>query len=189
MTSYAFRGFLHDVRQELFDRFFCILFWRRRLRRSLEYTRNAVGQGLLEWGVVTDYTPISLKKVDAAIMGSLQELSEKESVRLTRNQTWGYFEGLGSYLGEVIIRNMAGEWVFPSRRLLWRARLSRDLSLFYDQWYVNLNGNLIPVIKIARLRQDGSGRVRSLAEVYEQIATKGSWSEMPVHSSEYSKER
>ena len=188
-TVFSLRGSLRRLNQTLFDRVFCVFFWRKRLLRSLEYTRNAVIQGLIEWGIAVDYSPDSLERIDSAILGSLQELEDKEEVRMSRNQRWGYYEGLGSYFGEVIIRNITGEWVFPSRRLLWRARISRDPSTFYDRWCVNSRGILIPAIKIARLRQDGSGRVRSLSHAYEQIAFSGSWSEALAHTFEARKAR
>lgn len=178
-----------NVKRELFDRFFCVFFWTKRLRRSLEYTRNAVSSSLLTDAVVTDYSPRSLGNIDESILSSLEEIGRKEGVTPSRSLTWGWYEGLGSYFGEVIIRNLGGKWVFPPPKRIWQARFRRDMSLFYDFFFVDLNGSLIPVIKIARLRQDGSGRVRSLSQAYEQIAVSGSWSEARAHAFEARKAR
>ena len=169
---HSFRESIDDAWQHLFDEYLCVLFWKKRLRRSLEYTRNAMNIGMTKSGVVMDYTPGSLSKVDEAIIEIKDEIARGIDVP-SKNIELGFIEGIGSYFGEVVIRNMGGTWFFPPRTRLWAGRLHKDMSLFYDLWYVELSGSRIYALKTARLFWEGGRKAVSLAEAYRQISETG----------------
>jgi hypothetical protein len=90
----------------------------------------------------------------------------------------------GAVLGEVIIRNLGGEWVYPPfwRIILFQAfggigiPLSLRGRIIFPKIQVKLNGKLIPVMKIGRLRVKWDERVFSLSKAYEEIKAWGEWS-------------
>ena len=177
---YSFKDFIKEWYQEQFEYYFLILSWDKRMKRSLEYTRKLMSSDMIYWwNIVTDFTIGSLDRIDKKSTSNLMTFCKDEGIPYNENMIWGWYEGLGSYFGEVIIRNLGGIWEFPPRELLRRARRAKNLSIFYDQFYVNINGNRIPVIKVARLKLDGSGEVQSLRQAYEQIASTGRWSDFP----------
>lgn len=163
------RDSIGDAWQHLFDEYLCVLFWKKRLRRSLEYTRNAMNIAMVKSGVVMDYTPESLSKVDEAILEIKDEIARGIDVP-SKNIELGFIEGIGSYFGEVVIRNIGGSWVFPPRTKLWAGRLHKDMSLFYDLWYVESSGRRVCALKVARMFWEGGRKATSLAEAYKQIS-------------------
>ncbi len=169
---HSLRESVQDSWQYLFDYYICVLFWKKRLRRSLEYTRNAMNIAMVKSGVVMDYTPESLSKVDEAIIEIKDEIARGIDVP-SKNIEWGFIEGIGSYLGEVVIRNIGGTWIFPPRTKLWAGRLHKDMSLFYDLWYVESSSSRIYALKTARLFWEGGHKAISLAEAYRQISEGG----------------
>jgi len=150
---------------------------KNRLKKSLLFTRRLLDSCLLSGNIVLDYSPESLKKIDNWIGKDLNEVSKKENAQFNNKDAWAFYQGLGSYLGEVIIQNIDGEWVFPSESRYWLARLFKKPEILFDHCIINLHSNKIPVIKIAKLRCDGSGRIHSLMKVYDEIASTGAWSE------------
>lgn len=165
---YSFREVMRDSWQHLFDQYLCVFFWKRRLRRSLEFTRNALGAAMLNEGVVLDFTPSILPKDEEVVLKLKDEIA-RGIWAPDKNIVWGFIEGFGSHLGEVIIRNKGGTWVFPRRTKLWSARLHKDMSLFYDLWYVESSGRRVYAIKIARLFWERGYDATSLVDAYKQV--------------------
>lgn len=125
-----------------------------------------------------DFSPESIKnKVDSLEMEyMLNEWREKKIKHKPLLGLLGLTESVGGYFGEVIVRNLGGEWSFPR---WWRFYVSEIIGrpgIFFDHYFVIHKGNKIPVLKIARWRFDGSGRVKSLYEVYKEIEATGKWS-------------
>ena len=169
MIWHSLWGFARDACQYLFDNYLFVLFWRKRLNRLLKITRDAVSAIVLRDGVVTDCTPECLSEIDQSILQWREEITRGVDVP-SRRVELGIVIGLGSHLGEVVIRSIGGRWVFPPRTRLWAGHIHRDMSLFYDLWYVDSLGRRIYALKIAGLFWEGNHNAPSLAEAYRQIS-------------------
>ena len=92
--------------------------------------------------------------------------------------------GEGAALGEVIVRNLGGKWSYPSsartavyRALIWiGVSFSTSSRIMLPKIQVELNGKMIPVMTIGRLRVKWDNRVFSLYKAYDEIRTTGKWS-------------
>lgn len=124
---------------------------------------------------ISDHSPERLRLIDEHFFESAKEACLRGGIPPDEGILWSAYHGVGSYFGLVIVRNLCGQWRTPSNVVFWLSRAIGRPSVLFNHWFVELNGKKIPVFKIARWRCDGSGRVRSLAEVYEKIASGRSW--------------
>ena len=85
---------------------------------------------------------------------------------------------LGSYFGEVLVRNLGGKWRHPSRILGILALLLSRPGLVYSHWYVVVGKQKVPVFELAR-RRGTMGPEESLFRVYQLIA-KGSFKNLSM---------
>jgi hypothetical protein len=122
-----------------------------------------------------NYSPDGLSIMDGNVGESAEEIYAKEDIRSTPSLLWSFYRLYGTYFGDVIVRNLGGEWEIPSSIRLTLSRLLWWPELLFFHWNVKLNGKRIPVFKIAKWRFDGSGRVPSLAEAYDRIKSTGMW--------------
>jgi len=100
---------------------------------------------------------------------------------------WTYLMNIsvaeGAILGETIIQNLGGEWVYPSYSRIAAFGVLRSIGIplsvcgriMFPKIQVRLNGKLIPVMTIGRLRVKWDDRVFSLAKAYEEIRITGEW--------------
>ncbi|MFY9606717.1 MAG: hypothetical protein WAS24_08335 [Thermoplasmata archaeon] len=146
------------------------------LERSIEYFRNVIETSYSQVGYnLAGYSPEKLRVIDSDVTGSAKEACAREGVPAEPGILWSAYHGIGSYFGTVIVHNLGGHWRTPSTVRFQLSQMLGRPGILFDHWYVELNGKRIPVFKIARWRCDGSGRVKSLAEVYERIASGRSW--------------
>jgi len=142
------------------------------------FLRRGLDRSLLSKSIVLDYTDISLKKIDDCFSMNLKKDFENIGIHdVELHELLSMYLGIGSYFGEVIIQNIGGEWIIPSRWKYWRARIAGDYIILFNNWYIYLKGHQIPVMNIAKGKLDGSGRVKSLYEAYKKIESRGKWSE------------
>lgn len=125
-----------------------------------------------------DFTPDSLGCID-----STNIIDEYKKRGMVPTLTASFAEE-GGYLGEVIIRNLGGEWVYPSDKR-WKRHIILTmigvppeyfLRYLFIECHIRLKGELIPVMKIAKLRLKKDSRVPSLKGAYDEIARTGKWS-------------
>jgi hypothetical protein len=149
---------------------------RHYLEESIEFYRKAlVTVALREGRDLSDYSRACLRAIDRDIEEDAGRVLKRGSIESTSNTLWTMYHMLGSYFGTVIVEKLGGHWRTPNIIRYWQSRFLWNPSFLFDYWYVELNGHNIPVFKIVRWRCDGSGRVKSLAEVYERIASGRSW--------------
>lgn len=145
----------------------------------LEYSRETFHSVCWQSGIslhLYGHSIDGLKAIDRNINESALEACRAVGLEPEPHVLWEVYHYVGTYFGDVIVNNLGGRWLFPSRFRLWISQIMRRPEILFDHWYVELRGNRIPVFKIARWRCDGSGRVKSLVEVYEEMASKGLWS-------------
>ena len=173
---YALRDFARDSRRYLFDNYLYHFFWKKRLRRVIEgsISRRSV-HFLRGAGIVYDYTPESLSKIDEVIAQWREEMSSDPMFSEGSKAFRAFVEAEGSYLGEVITKRIGGEWVFPYRWKLWLSRAQRDSTIFYDDWVVLLNDQRIPVMKISMCCWKGDEQAPTLRGAYDRIESTGRW--------------
>lgn len=147
------------------------------IKDILKESREAEEIISYESGCVLDYSPQSLKRIDEfnLTLKALKELGN----------TFGFpfvYAGEGSFFAEVILRNIGGEWRYPSEArlavmhfLLSMGIAPLAMNIAFRRCDIELNGRFIPVLKIAKMRLKGDKRVRSLFETYEKIRTTGNW--------------
>lgn len=127
-------------------------------------------------GIHLDFSPSSLEVIDSTpFLSRLRDPKRVEDWGLTGIYYYYFRKMIGSYFGMVIVRNLGGEWRYPSRLLRIVAFKCLYFPWFFDRFFVVVNGVKIPVMRIVRLWCDGSGRVPSLAEAYETIKRNGMW--------------
>jgi hypothetical protein len=127
--------------------------------------------------MVIDYTPATLQ-----LLSELNVTEPFWGVRGWPNSTAVYFEE-GAVLGEVIIRNLGGKWIYPSHARLSMYQFLANIgfpyswrgSIIFPHFQINLKGQRIPVMKIARLRMKLNEKVFSLEKAYEAIKKSGIW--------------
>lgn len=146
------------------------------LEESIEFYRKGFMTIWFRDGLdLSSYSEECLKALDNDIKDDAGKVLNRGSKEAASNTLWTLYHMLGSYFGTVIARNLGGHWRTPSALRYWQSRLLWNPAFLFDYWYVELNGNMIPVFKIVRWRCDGSGRVKSLTEVYERIASGHAW--------------
>ena len=133
---------------------------------------------------------IKLKGIPDLTPESLIFLDNFDPIQECKDGGWKCPIGLiivheGAYLGEVIIKNLGGHWVYPSNTRYAIHVYSRPIKFFIgEKWYgfpfmtTNIrlkNGNLIPVMKIVKLKLKKDPRVPSLQKAYEEITSTGKW--------------
>ena len=124
-------------------------------------------------GEIFDYSSVSLRNVLDEMQYSMPNMINGEALSPNHFLIWCL--GIGGCFGETIIRNLGGKWQFPNRMDLEIARIRNKPERLVDHYFVVQGKNRIPVMKIARWRYDGNGRVKSLYEIYEKIRTTGDW--------------
>jgi len=132
----------------------------------------------LRFGEYFDFTPESIRdKCDLTdLEGMLRDGRERKIKHKPLLVLLGVTESVGGYFGEVIVRNLGGEWSFPRWWRFYFSEIVGRPGVDMDHYFVIHKGNKIPILKIARWRFDGSGRVKSLYEVYKEIEATGKWS-------------
>lgn len=117
-----------------------------------------------------DYSPGSLSQLDEDLPENLSEEIRLRGFNPAPDVLWAFHSGLGSYLGEVLIRNLGGEWRYPSRIVTFLAWLLNRPRLLYRFWYVIVRGKRVAVFEIARRREILGPKRASLARAYEDVA-------------------
>jgi len=126
-------------------------------------------------GYKLDFSPDSLKIID--------EYNINEHFRDSPWKKYNHIDAYcseGFYFGEVLIRHLNGKWVWPSD---WRIGLFHFLLALGFPWVVgniafkhckvDINGNLIPVMKIADWRLRRKKGLRYWRPVYDLIQQTG----------------
>lgn len=123
-----------------------------------------------------DYSPSSLERLESCEVQTPEEYREevvryaaKPGRSTSQAAMWFMHMGLGSYFGEVLVRNLGGKWRYPSRVLVAIALLTFRPGIAYRHWYVVVGKRKIPVFELARRRQV-MGSTESLAAKYREIA-------------------
>lgn len=148
------------------------------LEKSIVCFNGLFVDTIMRYGVdIGDYSPERLRVIDDHFFESAKEACLKEGIPSDPGILWSMYHGVGSYFGTVVIRNLKGRWRTPSTLRFWLSQTLMSPGILFNHWFVEVNGKKIPVFKIARWRCDGSGRVRSLAEAYEKIASGRPWNE------------
>jgi hypothetical protein len=152
---------------------------RYRIRRFLEFQLKIASEISLKAArklIDPDYTPESLERLERWETQSPEDFHAKVLPNRTEHgldnspaQLWFLHMGLGSYFGEVLVRNLGGRWRYPSRFLVIMAILFSQPDMVYRHWYVVVGKQKIPVIELAR-RRAIMGAKESLVEVYREIA-------------------
>ena len=152
----------------------------RRIMFDREFIRTGEGSG------GGDYSPDGLRGVDDFF--SKQSFEERmkapeiqkivNNERGRKNFSFMFHRGVGGYLGELIVRRLGGQWVYPTHRdYLDGLKKQESVKYLHDRCFVKLGDNLIPVMTIAQLRLEG--KIPSLLRVYEEIKHTGKWSGNP----------
>jgi len=150
--------------------------------RRIMFDRELIRIGETAGG--DDYSPDGLKLIDNFF--SKKNLEERmkplEAEKLIyselgkKNFRLMSYRGVGGYLGEVIVRCLGGEWVFPTNKdFLNGLKKHQDITYLHDRCFVKLGDNLIPIMTIAQLRLED--KISSITAVYEEIKLTGKWSE------------
>jgi len=148
------------------------------LERSIDYYRKGFEAAYLRAGInLGDYSSDNLRAIDTDWKGSAEKICLEEGIPSDSGILSSVYHGVGSYFGTVIVRSLQGRWRTPSTLRFWLSQALLKPGILFNHWCVEVNGKKIPVFKIARWRCDGSGRVSSLVEVYEKIASGRSWSD------------
>jgi hypothetical protein len=116
-----------------------------------------------------DYSIRSLKELDVSIPDSLKEMLMGDGYNPGLAETWLFYAGLGSYFGEVLIRNLNGRWRYPNRLTVLLANFAGRPDWIYRHWYVTVGGKRIPVFKIAEHRWSVGREQASLMKAYQEI--------------------
>jgi hypothetical protein len=114
---------------------------------------------------ISSHRPGDLEVIDQLIDERLRET--------LRHGNAGYERAtlaLGSYLGEVIVRNLGGEWHFPRFHQLLVVLISKDVFKADKYWFVVLGGEEIHVFDAARKAIEGTSNTHSLSGFYHQLA-------------------
>jgi len=146
------------------------------LRSYLQYLSVGLINCYAMGGYQLDFSPDSLRMIDD------HNLNEN-----LRDDKWSKYNHVaaycseGFYFGEVLVRHLNGKWVWPSD---WRIGLFRFLftlgfpfkfvgNIAFKHCKVDINGNLIPVMKIADWRLRRKKGLRYWRPVYDLIQQTG----------------
>lgn len=117
-----------------------------------------------------DYSPRSLTQLDEDLPDSISEEARRRGYEFDSGAIWAFHAGLGSYIGEVIVRSLGGEWKYPNRLIIALAWLLNRPDILYKHWYVVVGRVKVPVFEIARRRETLGREKASLLRAYEEIA-------------------
>jgi hypothetical protein len=139
--------------------------------RQITKAESAVIEGVREEsGIdISSHRPEDLEVIDQHIDERLRET--------LRHGNAGYERAtlaLGSYLGEVIVRNLGGEWHFPRFHQLLGILISRDGFKADKYWFVVSGGEEIHVFDAARKAIEDLSNRSSLSGFYHQLAHESS---------------
>lgn len=155
---------------------------KRWLINSMDFSRLVFRGQCWQSGIsihVYGYSREGLEILDKCWLGpdieSMAESLAKSGFQPSTSKLWGEYHMVGTYLGDIIVKNLGGDWHIPGTLRLALSRLLGWPELLFFHWNVKLNGKRIPVFKIAKWRFDGSERVPSLAEAYDRIKSTGTW--------------
>jgi hypothetical protein len=123
-----------------------------------------------------DFTLESLRRLESFLLQNPKDY-RKQVLRVsgppnpvwTNMDLWKPHEGLGSYFGEVLVRNLGGTWQGPSKSLVDECRKSGEVDPLFQQWYVVVNCQNVPVFDLAGRRNE-LGPTESLQLAYDKIA-------------------
>ncbi len=130
-----------------------------------EYLRGAESLGIKAIQTMTgvdisDHTPGNLRLIDAVaderFRATLLRRGEIESASIA----------FGTYLGEVFVRNLGGDWHYPSWLQAVMGSISRDPFRAERDCYISLRGQRVFVFKAARDTIEETSAVFSLFEFY-----------------------
>ena len=153
--------------------------------KALERIRNEINNNLdnLERAYSADGRVLDYSHESIELLARRNLPDRRRQFGFRASKTIEYI-GEGGVLGEVIIRNLGGEWVYPSYARMRAYLILRDIGIpislsgriLFPKIQVRLKGELIPVMKIAKLRIGWDERVFSLPKAYEEIRRTGKWS-------------
>lgn len=133
-----------------------------------------------------DFTPESIRRLESFLLKDPKEY-RKQVLRVsgppnpvwTKMDLWKPHEGLGSYLGEVLVRNFGGKWKGPSKSVVDECRRSGEVNLLFQQWYVVVGSQKVPVFEIAGRRNE-IGPTESIELAFDKIV-QGRYEASPEH--------
>lgn len=134
-------------------------FLRENESRAIDYVRRVTGADVLS------HKPEDLLRIDAVLT-----LRHREILR-QRNQVDGAATAFGTFLGEVFVRNLAGQWHYPTWLQAVRGSLSRNPSAAAERYfYITLGEERVYVLQTAREAIEKTGPVLSLYAFYQRYA-------------------
>jgi hypothetical protein len=146
-------------------------------------SKNFIENAIEEWHLTDDLSPKNLAILEQFLSGNIENFIRTQAQKEGRELGYPMYEikmalyvFIGIYFGDVICKNLGGNWKLPGIISYYVARIFQIPSLFYDRWYIILgNRKRIPVLKIVRLRFDNGQQAKSLYEIYEKIRMTGDW--------------
>ena len=117
-----------------------------------------------------DHSPKSLAQLDDDLPESITREAERKGYAFDKETLWAFHAGLGSYFGEVLVRNLGGEWKYPNRLAVALALLLNRPDILYGHWFVVVDKRKVRVFEIARRRETLGKEKASLFKAYEEIA-------------------
>src|SRR5881397_202851 len=131
---------------------------KKSVRRAVEYTLKETNSD------ISDCRPENLIVVDDLLDDYFRAANK------LRRQREAASVGFGSYLGQVLVRNLDGRWHFPSFLQTLKILVSRDRRRGERYWYVLIGGEKVYVFWAAREAIEKTGAVFSLHEFYQRYA-------------------
>ena len=146
-------------------------------------SQNFIENAIEQWNLTDDLSPKNLAIIDQSLSCNIEDFIRNQAQKEDREikhpiheMKMAAYVFIGIYLGDVVCKNLGGKWELPGIIRYQGARIFQKGPIFFNKWFIILgNGKKIPVLKIARLRFDGSQKIKSLHEVYEKIRTTGDW--------------
>jgi len=117
-----------------------------------------------------DHSPKSLAQLDDDLPESITKEAERKGYEFDNRTVWAFHAGLGSYFGEVLVRNLGGEWRYPNRLAVAFALLLNRPDILYRHWFVVVGKLKVRVFEIARRRETLGKERASLFKAYDEIA-------------------
>lgn len=149
-----------------------------RIRRFLEFQLRTVLDVFIKTRkqfFTVNFTPESLQALELLLPRSPDEWTMEALPYLTQqgfssqSLMWLIHMEAGSYLGEVLVRNLHGRWRYPNRLLALIALVFNWPGIVYRHWYVIVRNQKVPVFELAR-RRETMGPKESLMKAYDAIA-------------------
>ena len=121
-----------------------------------ENTRNVTG-----W-YISEYRPEDLQIIDRLLGERFRDAVHKD--RRYESAVFGF----GTYLGEVLVRRLGGQWHFPNRFQALLGSLSLNPFKGERYFYVRLGDRRVNVFHAARDAIDKTSGIFSLYDFYQQ---------------------